>query len=191
MKFAKCRSRRAEAAAVLVAAVLAAGPGVVAKLASGSGTELKFVASQADVPVEGRFGRFSADVDFDPTKPDQGRVNIAIDVASVDTGSADANDMLRGREFFDAGHYPQATFVSKAIVAEGGGKFRASGQFTLKGRSLPLAVPFTARGDGGGLWLEGSVPVSRLAYQVGQGEWADTGTLADPVLIRFKLYLPR
>jgi len=52
-------------------------------------------------------------------------------------------------------------------------------------------VPFTARGDGGGLWLEGSVPLSRLAYQVGQGEWADTGTLPDPVLIRFKLYLPR
>jgi hypothetical protein len=30
----------------------------------------------------------------------------------------------------------------------------------------------------------GSVAISRLAFKIGQGEWADAGTLADPVQIR-------
>jgi polyisoprenoid-binding protein YceI len=178
-------------AAVLIVTGLIGGSGVAAKLAAGQRAELKFVASQSDVPVTGEFRKFSADVDFDPTKPTVGSVDIVIDLASVDTGSADADMVLKGKDFFDAAQYPQASFASRSIVANGNGKFRAEGQFTLKGRSHPLVVPFAVRPEGDGLWLEGEVPVSRLAYRIGEGEWSDVGTLADPVMIKFKLFLKR
>lgn len=178
-------------AVLAVSTALIGGAAAAATLTAGQRAELKFVATQAEVPVPGTFRQFSVDVDFDPAKPSTGKVGIAIDLSSVDTGSAEADEMLRGKDFFDVARFPRATFSSTAIKAVGPGNFLASGQLTLKGRSLALAVPFVARADGAGLWLEGSVPVSRLAYQVGGGEWADTGTLADPVVVRFKLYVPR
>ena len=178
------------AAFVLVAAVIG-GSNALAKLAASQRAEMKFVATQAEVPVDGEFRRFSADVDFDPAKPGLGKVSIAIDVADVDTGSSDANELLKGKDFFDAAHFPRATFTSSSIKAAGGGTFVASGQFALKGRSLALAVPFAAHAKPAGLWFEGSVPISRRAYGVGEGEWADTGTLADQVLIKFKFLVPR
>ena len=54
-----------------------------------------------------------------------------------------------------------------------------------------IVIPFTTRTDAGGTWFEGSVPISRLAYKVGDGEWADVSTVADTVQIRFKLLVPR
>lgn len=63
-------------------------------------------------------------------------------------------------------------------------------QLTLKGKSLPLIIPFTARPEGAGMWFEGSIPLSHLAYKVGEVEWADIGTLADQVQIRFKIFVP-
>jgi polyisoprenoid-binding protein YceI len=178
-------------AATLAITAVVGGSTAVAKLTASQGAELKFVASQSDVPVPGEFRKFSADVDFDPARPTTGKVSIAIEVASVATGSADADAMLKGQDFFDAAHFPQATFTSTSIKAEGAGKFRADGQFTLKGRSLALAVPFTARAEAAGTWFEGAAPVSRLAYKVGEGEWNDTGTLADRVQIKFKLFVAR
>ena len=40
------------------------------------------------------------------------------------------------------------------------------------------------------MWFEGSIPLSHLAYKVGEVEWADIGTLADQVQIRFKIFVP-
>lgn len=177
--------------AILATAVVLSGSSAAAKLAASEQAEIKFVATQEEVPVEGKFTQFSADVDFDLAKPALGKVNVVIDVASVDTGSSDADGLLKSSGFLDAAHFPRATFTSTSIKATDAGKFLASGQFTLKGRSLALVIPFVARPDGAGTWFEGDVPLSRLAYKVGEGEWADTGTLADKVLIRFKLYVPR
>jgi polyisoprenoid-binding protein YceI len=180
------RSRRAWSTALAIAAVVL-GSSASAGLFQAQHGEIGFTASQAEVPIAGAFKRFSADVDFDPAQPAAGKVSIVIDTASVDTGSADADMLLQGPDFFDVARFPSASFTSTAIVADAAGGFRASGELTLKGRSLPLVVPFSARRDGDALRFEGSVSLSRLAYQVGSGEWSDTGTLADPVLIRFKL----
>lgn len=182
------RRRFAAAALVLGAAVLAGRPAADAR-PTGDGA-LTFVASQSGVPVPGEFKKFSADIDFDPAKPAAGKVNVVVDLASVATGSGDADAMLKSKDFFDAGDFPQARFASTSIAADGAGKFRAAGQFTLKGRSLALAVPFAVQPSADGYWIEGSVPVSRLAYQIGQGEWSDTGTLSDQVLIKFRLFVP-
>jgi len=173
------------------AAAIVAGSSVFGALADKTASRIRFTAMQQDVAVDGEFRQFSADVDFDPARPGAGRVNLVIDVASVATGNGEADAMLRGKDFFDAAHYPQATFVARAISPAGPGHFQASGQLTLKGRSRDIVVPFAAAGDQGGLRIDGTVPVSRLAYRIGEGEWADTGTLADLVPIRFSLVVPR
>jgi len=178
-------------AALLGAAALAVSSAMYGGLATNGASHVLFTATQADVPVDGEFRKFSADAVFAPTKPEAGKVNFVVEVGSVDTGSGDADQLLRGKEFFDAARYPQATFTSKVIAKGEAGLFQARGQFTLKGRSLELAIPFTARPEGAALRIEGSVPISRLAYKVGEGEWSDTGTLSDQVQVRFNLLVPR
>lgn len=182
--------RRTTAVACASVVLLVGSPGHATPV-DGNRSKIVFTATQMDVSLDGRFASFTADVDFDPEKPESGRVDLVITIASVATSSAEADDLLRAKEFFDAAHFPQATFTSRNIAPTSTGQFQALGELTLKGRRAPIRVPFSVRPEAGGLRLDGSVPVSRLAYRIGEGSWADPGTLADQVQIRFSLYLPR
>lgn len=154
-------------------------------------SQVRFGFTQMNVPVEGQFKKFSGDVSFDPAKPETGKVALSVDLASVDAGSGDANEALKTKEWFNLAQFPKASFTATGFKALGGGKFQATGQFSLKGRSANLTVPFTARPDAAGHWLEGSFPLSRLAYKVGEGEWSDVGAVADSVQVKFKLFVAR
>lgn len=154
-------------------------------------SKIQFTAMQSGVAIVGKFQKFVADVDFDPAAPAVGKIELLIDVASVSTGSSDADELLKSQEFFNTVHFPQANFSATSISAAGVGHFQAPGQLTLKGRSAAIVVPFTVRAEGAGLRIEGRLSLSRLAYHVGEGQWADTGTLDDQVQVQFSLYLPR
>ncbi|WP_374352164.1 YceI family protein [Chitinimonas sp.] len=171
--------------ALLLAAMANAAPVDAAK------SSVKFVFTQMNVPVEGQFKKFNADVAFDAAKPETAKVTVNVELAGADAGNSDANVMMQAKEWFDGAHFPRATFTSSQFKALGNGKFQAVGQFSLKGRTAALTVPFTARAEGNGQWLEGAFPLSRLAWKVGEGEWADVGTVADAVQIKFKLFVAK
>jgi polyisoprenoid-binding protein YceI len=178
-------------AAVAMLAALAVPLAIATVPGTDGPLELKFVATQAEVPISGRFTSVKADIGFDPARPSPGSVRIIIDTGSVATGSADADTLLKGQDFFDSAHFPQATFISNSIAAQGAAKLTANGRFTLKGHESSMVISLASRQEDTGWRLEGSVPVSRLAFEVGKGEWADTGTLADTVVISFRLFIPR
>lgn len=165
-------------------------PATVAAVADASHGEVTFSARQTGAVLDGSFHRFSANIDFDPAHPEKAKIEVGIDLASVDAGGADTDNALKGREFFDVVRYPSASFVATSVTADAGGKYRASGRFTLKGHSENLVILFVARREGPSLWLEGSTAVSRLAYQVGEGQWSDPSELDDEVRIAFRLQVP-
>ncbi|MDN3577916.1 YceI family protein [Chitinimonas viridis] len=154
-------------------------------------SSVKFVFTQMNVPVEGQFKKFAADIAFDTAKPDTGKVNIAVDLAATDAGSSDANQAVQMKEWFNTGSYPKATFSASQFKPLGGGKFSATGQFSVKGKTANLTVPFTVKPDAKGSWYEGSFPLSRLAWKIGEGEWSDVGAVADAVQVKFKLYVAK
>jgi len=174
--------------AIVLAVLAAAGFAAPADIAH---SQVSFLAKQSEVPLEGRFAQFAADIDFDPAHPQAGHVKVSIDLSSVDAGGADANNLLKSKEFLDVAGAPSASFVSTALSAQGAGGFQAAGTFTLKGHAANLVIPFVARSDATGLWVEGSAPISRLAFKVGEGQWGDTSLLDDEVQIRFKVHIPR
>ncbi|HYS65281.1 MAG TPA: YceI family protein, partial [Paraburkholderia sp.] len=71
---------------------------------------------QMNVPVDGKFRKFSAQLNFDPAKPTAGSANVSIDTGSYDLGADDYNQQAQGKEWFDSAAYPAATFVSSAIA---------------------------------------------------------------------------
>ncbi|HYA65585.1 MAG TPA: YceI family protein [Burkholderiaceae bacterium] len=176
--------------AVSITAIWSASTSVTAAaLADAGRSQVKFIAQQSGAALEGSFHRFSADVDLDPLHPQGARIKVAIDLASVDAGGTDANNLLKGPDFFDVTRFPSATFVASSVVATGPGTYQATGPFTLKGRTAQLVIAFASRTDETGQWFEGNAPISRLAFGVGQGQWSDVSTLDDEVQIQFKVHL--
>jgi len=145
------------------------------------------VSKQMGVPVEGKFRRFSAQVRFDPAKPADGRASIEIDIASFDLGDADFNRETTKKEWFDAAKHPKATFVTTAIKPAGAGKFEAAGKLTIKGITRDVVAPVSFKAEGGQQVFEGVLPIKRLTFNIGEGEWKDTSTVADDVQIRFRI----
>ena len=53
---------------------------------------LTFVSKQMGVPVNGRFPKFTAQIAFDPAKPEAGKVSLSIDLAAIDAKTGAGND---------------------------------------------------------------------------------------------------
>jgi len=142
---------------------------------------------QMNVPVDGKFKKFSAQLNFDPAKPTAGSANVTIDTASYDLGADDYNKQAQGKEWFDSATFPSATFVSSAIAPTGGNQYKITGKLTIKGKSQTIVVPVSIASQGGTQTFDGSVPIKRSQFDVGTGEWKDTSVVADEVVIKFHL----
>ena len=73
-------------------------------------------SKQMNVPVEGKFKKFTAQLDFDPAKPTAGSANLTIDTGSYDLGDESYNKQATDKDWFDTAHFPTATFVSTAKI---------------------------------------------------------------------------
>lgn len=150
-------------------------------------SQITFTSKQMGVPVDGRFGKFAATLSFDPAKPEAGKAQIEVDLASVDAGSKDANDEVVGKGWFNAKEFPKARFVSSGVKVLGNNRFEARGQMTIKGKTRDMTVPFSYKPDGANGVFEGVLPLLRTQFGIGEGAWADTSVVADEVPIKFRL----
>lgn len=154
-------------------------------------SQISFGFKQENVPGEGRFRKFTAQVSFDANKPEATKANVEVDVTSVDLGDAGWNTDIQNPSWFDTAKFPKATFVAGAAKALGGGRFEAPAKFTMKGVTRDVVAAFTAKPDAGGTLLEGIVPLKRNDYKMGEGPWADVSVVANEVAVRFKLYIKK
>jgi polyisoprenoid-binding protein YceI len=148
---------------------------------------LSFVSKQMNVPVEGQFRSFRSKLAFDPAKPAAAKAELDIDLASIDAGSKDANDEVASKAWFNTKEFPIARFVATAVKPLGGNRFEVAGKMTLKGKTLDLTTPVTLRQEGSSATFEGSLVLKRADYAIGEGVWADFGTVANEVQIKFRL----
>jgi polyisoprenoid-binding protein YceI len=144
-------------------------------------------SKQMNVPVEGKFNKFSAQLVFDPAKLASGSAQVSVDMTSYDLGDETYNEEVRGKDWFDAKTYPTATFVSSAIAPAGADKFNVTGKLTIKGKTQSVVVPVTVTTQGAAHVFDGSLTIKRSQYDVGLGEWKDTSVVVDDVVIRFHL----
>ena len=145
------------------------------------------VFKQMGVPVEAKFKNFSAQVDYDHAKPDQAKASVEIDTASLDLGEADMNKEVAKKDWFNSAQFPKATFVSSGIKQAAPGILRVSGKLSIKGKAADVTFPLTVKTEAGKQVFEGTLPIKRLAYNIGEGEWKDTSMVADDVVIKFRV----
>ena len=154
-----------------------------------AGSEIAFTTRQMGVPVEGKFGSFSAQIALDPKKPETGSVAFRIDTGSARFGSAELDAEVPTPTWLSVARFPQASFQSIGIKAAGPGKFEVAGKLTIKGSVRDLVVPVQVVQAAGNSTASGSFTIKRLDFKVGEAEWADTSMLANDVQVRFKLVL--
>ena len=150
-------------------------------------SRISCVSRQMNVPVEAQFKKFTAQIAFDPAKPEAGNARIEIDVGSFDIDNAEVNDEVKSKPWFDVRSFPKATFVSSGIKPLGGGRYEARGPLTIKGRTAEVIAQFTYREDAGSGAFDGAFSIKRLQYNIGEGVWKDTDTVADDVQIKFHI----
>ncbi|MFS2115675.1 YceI family protein [Herbaspirillum frisingense] len=142
---------------------------------------------QLNVPVDAKFKKFTSTIDFDAAKPAEGKASVEIDVASFDLGEPEYNKEVLKKEWFNAAQFPKATFVTSSIKPTGSGKFDVAGKLTIKGKSTDVSFPLTVKKEGSTQVFDGTLPIKRLTYNIGEGEWKDTGMVADEVTIKFHI----
>ncbi len=170
-------------------ALVAAAPALAQQQLVPAESSIHFVSRQMGVPVEGHFGKFSAQLAFDPAKPEAAKINFTVDTGSATLGVKETDAELPKPIWFNVAKFPQATFQSKSVKALGGGKFEVAGQLAIKGTTQDVTVPVQLAQSGAKTTATGQFGIKRLAYKIGEAEWADTSMVADEVQVRFKLAL--
>ena len=175
-------------AAGLLGAALAA-PALAQQKLLPAQSQIQFVSKQMGAPVQGHFGKFDGQVSFDPAKPEAAKISLAIDIGSATVGVKETDAELPKPTWFNVAKFPRATFQSSSVKALGGGKFEVAGQLAIKGLTQPVTVPVALSQKGDVTTASGTFTIKRLAFKIGEQEWADTSMVADDVQVRFSLAL--
>ena len=175
--------------AFAVCALVVAGPADAAQTLLAEQSEILFVSTQMGVPVEGRFRQFDGQINFDPGNLPGSQIKLEIATGSATVGIKETDAELPKPTWFNVAAFPKASFESSAIKATGPGRYEVAGRLAIKGLTQDVVAPVTIKQDGGTTVASGTLSIARLAFKIGEGEWADTSMVADPVEIRFKIAL--
>ncbi len=96
----------------------------------------------------GLFSDVSGTLELQPTKPAESRLKVTIPVKSLYTPSQHMLDSLKSDKFLDAAQFPEMTFTSTKVTAEGKDKAKVVGDLTLHGVTKPVTLEVTLVGAG-------------------------------------------
>jgi len=83
--------------------------------------------------VKGNFEKYSGVVDINEMDITKSKVEVTIDMNSVNTNVKKRDDHLRSADFFDVAKYPTMTFVSKKVTVASPDNLKVTGDLTLHG----------------------------------------------------------
>jgi polyisoprenoid-binding protein YceI len=89
--------------------------------------------------VHGHFGNIGGSITLDEADVSKSKVNVTIDVTTVDTGVSMRDNDLKSENFFDVAKFPTATFESTSVAKSGNG-LTVSGNLTLHGVTKPVVL---------------------------------------------------
>jgi polyisoprenoid-binding protein YceI len=153
---------------------------------------LEFSFTQAGALNKGKFKRFPVSFDFAPDNLAGSRLEVTVEIGSLDTGDKERDDTLRSADLFAVAKFPQAHFLATQFAKTAAG-FEAQGKLTIRDQTRDVRVPFTFRtaveqGATVG-YMSGKTTIRRLDYGVGQGDWKATDQVGNDVGVSFSLRL--
>ena len=87
----------------------------------------------------GSFGRTTGTVTLDRTAKN-GSIDVAIDAASVTSGSPSRETLLKSEDYFNVAQFPMITFKSTSLKFDGDRLVAADGELTMRGVTKPVTL---------------------------------------------------
>ncbi len=150
-------------------------------------SSLGFSAKWNGDDVQGRFPKFSANIIFDPAKLAEARVDAVIDLSAATTDDKTVNGSLPGSDWFDVKKAGTARFQAASFTQVKPGQYVARGTLTLRGVSVPVALPFTLAITGNTAVMTGQTTLDRRSFKIGMESDADGAWVGFPVPIKVKI----
>lgn len=133
----------------------------------------------------GRFNTLAGKLTWSDGDPAQNRLQLTVEVASVDTANQKRDQHLQSPDFLNVRQFPQATFTSTAWRKTGERSYEVNGDFSLHGTTRPLTLAATLVGQGATpmkdtrIGLEAQVTIKRSDF----GMAGKIDPVTDPVLL--------
>jgi polyisoprenoid-binding protein YceI len=101
--------------------------------------------------VRGRFLKLTGAIQLDDDLA-KSWVEVTIDAASIDTGTAQRDNHLRSADFFDVERFPELRFRSNRVEDLGEGRLRVVGELTIRDHTREVALDVEPAGRGMDPW---------------------------------------
>ena len=96
----------------------------------------------------GRFNVIEGALAFDANAPEKSKLDVTVDVASIDTNHHKLEEELRGPQWFDVAKFPKATFTSTKVEKISDTTGKVYGDLTLHGVTKPVVLDVILNGAG-------------------------------------------
>jgi polyisoprenoid-binding protein YceI len=176
--------------ALLAVASLAGAP------APASGLEWVVVPEQSRVlfeylrngqPAVGHFARFDGGGVFDRDAPGDATLELRIGSASIDLYDTLASAFATSAEWFDSRNHPLVVYRLLQLTPESGDDYHATGELTIRGRTLPIETTITLEIGDDVAHAAGTLRLDRTDYWLGVGISALFVDIGREVAVRFDL----
>lgn len=135
-----------------------------------SGANVRFTVTKLGfADVVGHFREFNADIQYDPSRPEQSVVRWRVRVASVETGEGDRDRAIQSADYFAAAQHPELTFSSRAVRVAGDGRLEVTGDLSIRGVIKAITVPVVITEQNGRRTFVSDFELDRYDYNVRGG----------------------
>jgi polyisoprenoid-binding protein YceI len=90
--------------------------------------------------VRGEFTKVSGKILSEGKDPGRVKIEATIDASSIDTRAPKRDKHLKSADFFDVEHYPTIVFKSKKVEPAAPGKWKLTGDLTIRGVTKEVAL---------------------------------------------------
>ncbi len=149
-------------------------------------SNVRFIGVQEESAFRGRFGSFTAMIDFDPENPTAGTIVGVVNMDTAKSADAERDATLKEKDWFDPDTYPVSRFESERVEQLDDGTFAAHGRLTIVGISRPVTMSFEFEVADSTAHFSGSFEIKRLDFGVG---WEATNWIDDEVGVQVELDL--
>jgi polyisoprenoid-binding protein YceI len=151
-------------------------------------SKIEFSVNQSGSEITGSFKKISGDIFFDKTDLKNSKVDVTIDLTSVNTSLSNATTMLLQKDWFFTTKFPKAKFTANKFTKISENKFRTDGILEIKDHKVPTSFEFSfdeflatkAK-------AVGSLKLSRSAFDVGNKDEKLAEGVKDEVAVKISI----
>ena len=125
----------------------------------------------------------TGDIVFNPDDLAKSNVKVRVGTKDISSGDTERDSTMKGADWLDSENYPDIWFVSDKFEKADDGNYVAVGTLSVKGKTMPLILPFTLELQDKTAHMVATVTVSRLDFGIGEGSWSDEQTVGHNVTI--------